>query len=107
LCVGAEVAAAGETVAAVSANDVAFSTDDFSGRKTSDVRADGGDFTYEFVADDQRSFYGGLGPWVPVADVEVCAADAGFEDADEDVVDAGFGDGDIFEPEAGFGAGFD
>jgi hypothetical protein len=50
---GAEMAAAGEAVAAASAGDVAFAADEVAGIEVGDVGADFGDFADEFVADDQ------------------------------------------------------
>ena len=104
--VGAEVAAAGEAVAAASADDVTFAGDDLADGEIGDVGADGDDLADELVADGEADGDGGAGPGVPVVDVEVGAADAGVEDANLYVVDADLGLGNVFEPEAAFGAAF-
>ena len=75
--VRAEMAAAGQAVAAASADDVAFAADDVAGLKIGDVGADLDDFADEFVADDHRHGDGLLRPLVPLVDVQVGAADAG------------------------------
>src|SRR5215469_16678778 len=43
------------------------------------------DLAHEFVADDKRRLHARLRPLIPVPDVPVGSADAGFADADEDV----------------------
>ena len=104
--VSAEVAAAGETVATATADDVAFAADELADGEVGDVGADGYDFADELVADDEALADGGFGPGVPVVDVEVGAADAGVENADFDVVDAHLRLGYVLEPEAAFVAAF-
>ena len=104
--VGAEVAAAGEAVAAAAADDVAFAGDDGADGEVFDVGADGDDFADELVADGEAGFDDGAGPGVPLVDMQVGAADAGVEDANLYVVDADLGLGNVFEPEAAFCAAF-
>jgi hypothetical protein len=98
--VGAEMAAAGETVAATSADDMAFAADELTDGDVGYVRAGGDDLADELVADGEPVLDGGAGPGVPVVDVKVGAADAGGEYADFDVVDAHLGLGNILEPQA-------
>ena len=104
--VGAEVPAAGEAVAAATADDVAFAADELADREIGDVGADGYDFSDELVADDEALADRGLGPGVPIVDVEVGSADAGVEDADFDVVNAHLGLGYVLKPETTFVAAF-
>ena len=97
-----EVTAAGEAVAAASADNVAFSADELAYREIGDIGADGDDFADKLVADDETLADGGASPGVPIVDVEVGAADACVEDADLYVIDAHLGLGYILEPEAAF-----
>ena len=99
--------AAGHAVTAASTDDVPFAADDFTGMKIVDVGTDGDYFANEFMTDDQGHGDGALGPFVPVMNVQVGAADASAENADENIVNADFGFGDVFDPEAGFGFAFD
>ena len=101
------MAAAGETIAAASADDVAFAADDFAGKEVVHIFAGGDDLADEFMADDHRHGDGLLRPRVPFVDVQVGAADAGLEHFDEHVVEPAFRVGDILQPEAAFGFGFD
>ena len=86
--VGAQVAAAGEAVAASSADDVAFARDEVARLEVRDVRPDLDDLADELVADHERRGDRLGRPGVPRFDVEVGAADAGLVDPDQDVVDA-------------------
>ncbi len=104
--VGAEVATAGETVAAASADDVAFTRDELADSEIGDVGAEVDDFADELVANDEALADGGAGPCVPVVYVEIGAADAGVEDTDLYVVDAHLGLGNVLEPEAAFVTAF-
>ncbi len=92
------MAAAREAIAAAAADDVALTADDIARPNIGDVRADGSHFSDEFVADHQRHGNGGLRPFVPFVDVEVGAANAGHQDADQHVVDPGLRRGNVFEP---------
>ena len=98
--VGAEVATAGEAVAAASADNVALTGNELAGLAIEDVRADVDDLADELVANGEADGDRLPGPCVPIENVEVCAADAGVEHADFDVVDAHFRLGNILEPEA-------
>jgi hypothetical protein len=100
--VSAKMAASGETVAAASAHDVAFGTDDVAGVEVLHVRADLDDFTDELMADSHGDGNGLLRPGVPLVDVQVGAADAGLVDANEDVVDGDGRDGHVLQPQARF-----
>src|SRR5580693_4301013 len=104
---GAEVAAAGEAVAAASADDMAFAGDEVADLEVGDVGADGRKFADELMADDHGNGYGLLGPLVPLINMDIGAADSGAADADEDVVDAVFGLGNVLEPEAALRARLD
>ena len=85
LRIAAQVAAAGAAVAAVAAGDVALAGDAVADLEALHLGADLGDRADELVADGHRHRDRGLGPLVPVGDVEVGAADAGVVDLDEDV----------------------
>jgi hypothetical protein len=106
-CMSAEMAAAGKTVSATSADDVAFAADKLSDRDVSNVRAGSDDLPDELMADSQTLFYRRAGPGVPLVDVQVSAADAGGEDANLDIVDAHLRLGDVLEPQTALFAAFD
>ena len=65
------------------------------------------DAPHELVAHDQGHRDRLLRPGVPVVDVQIGAADAGLQDADQDIVDAGLGDRDLLQPQARFGPALD
>ena len=101
LGVRAEVAAPGHAVAAAPADEVALAADEVAGVKVVDVAADLDDLADELVSDDQRHRHGALRPGVPVVDVQIGAADAGAQHADQHIVDAEGRLGNVFEPQAG------
>ena len=82
------MAAAGEAVAAAAADDVTFPADDIAGEEIGDVGPDFDDAADKLVADGHGDGNGLLRPVVPLVDVDIGAADAGAQDADQDVVDA-------------------
>ena len=89
----AEMAAAGQAVAAAAADDVPLAGDDVADLEVVDVAADRDDPADELVADHHRHGDGLLRPGVPVVDVDVGAADGRLVDLDQHVVDADFGHG--------------
>ena len=103
----AQMAAAGQAIAAASADHMPFAADDFAGVEIGDVGADLGDLADEFVADHQAHGDGLLRPIVPLVDMHVGAANACAMHADQNVVDADAGLLDVFQPEAGFIPAFD
>ena len=86
--VGAQVAPAGQAVAASAADDVALAAHEVARAEVGDVAPDLDDLADELVADDERRLDGPRRPRVPRLDVQVRAADAGLVHPDEDVVDA-------------------
>src|SRR5262249_43461023 len=102
-----EVAATGETIAAASAYDVALTAHDIVREEVGHIGANLDDLANKLVADRHKHKDGLLRPFVPLVDVNVDAADAVFEDANEHVVDADLGLLDILEPESGFAVAFD
>src|SRR5262249_55565419 len=96
-----------EAIAAAPAHDVAFSADDIAREEVADVRTDLDDPADELMPDRHRHGNGLLRPIVPLVDVDVGAADAGLENANQNVVDADPGLLDIFQPESGLAAAFD
>jgi hypothetical protein len=82
--VGAQLTATGQAVPALSAHDVTLGSDDLAGIDGRHSVAQLHDLADELVADDQGWFDGVLRPLVPALDVEVGAADAGAQDADQD-----------------------
>lgn len=64
--------------------------------------ADGFDATDKLVADSHGDGDGLFCPIVPLPDAEVGTADAGFKDADQDIVWSWLGLGHILQPETGF-----
>ena len=105
--VGAQVAPAGEAVAAAAADDVALARDEVARPEVGDVGPDLDDLTDELVADDERRLDRAGRPRVPRLDVEVGPADAGLVDPDQDVVDADDRDRHVAQVEARAWAGLD
>jgi hypothetical protein len=103
--VGAEVAASGQAVPAMAADDVSFGTDEITDLVTMHVAAHRDDASDEFVACDGAGLDGLLGPRVPIVDMHVGAADARLQDPDQNVIDAVGRLRHVFEPNAfaGFG----
>ena len=100
LRVRAKMTPAGETIAAMSADDVAFAGDEIARRKTLHAIADAFDHADEFMADDHRHRDRFLRPRVPVINVNVGAADRCFLNPDENVVAADFRHRDFLQPES-------
>src|SRR5207244_8015804 len=98
LGVFAQVATAGQAVAAVPADDVPLAADDLTGAEILDARADLDDPADELVADHERHRDGLLRPGIPVVDVQVGAADAGTQHLDQHVVHADPGNRDLVQP---------
>ncbi len=107
LRVGAEVAAAGQAVAAMPADDVPFAGDQLALGQAGHAVAGVLHRSDIFVADDQRRLDGARGPRVPFVDMHVGAADGGLLDFDQHIVDPGGGDRGLRHDEAGGGGGFD
>ena len=101
--VRAQVASAGEAVAAAAADDVALAADEVARVEVAHVGADLDDLADELVADDEGRGDGLRRPRVPRLDVQVRAADARPMDPHEDVVDPDGGAGDVAQLEAGSG----
>ena len=100
----AQVAAAGQAIAAAAADHVPFAADDVAGVEILDVAADLDDLGRRTRGPTTiGTGIGLLGPGVPVVDVNVGAANAGPQDLDQHVVDADLRLGDVFQPQAFFG----
>src|SRR5882757_2841948 len=91
-----------EAISAMAANDVSFSADHLAGKKVFHVRTDFDDFADELMSDNHRHGNGFFGPFIPLVDVDIGAANASAVDLDQNVVDADFGFGNVFEPKTGF-----
>src|SRR5260370_11490526 len=100
------MAPAGETIAAMSASDVAFADDEIAGREAFHVIANKIDSPDKFVADGHRHRDRFLRPGVPVIDVYVCPADGSFDDPNQHVIATDFGNGNFFQPKTGLGSAF-
>ena len=100
LGVSAQVAAAGEAIAAQAADHVAFPADQVAGEEVHHVGPGLDDPADELVTDRHGHGDGLLRPLVPPVDVHVGAANARAQHLDEHVVDADFGDVHFPEPEA-------
>ena len=105
--VGAQVAPAGEAVAAAAADHVAFAADDVAREEIGHIGADRLNPADELVADRHGHGNGLLRPLVPLVDVDVGAADAGLQHANQHVVDADLGNRDVLEPQAWLALAFD
>src|SRR5262245_30966118 len=85
--VGAKVPPSGETIAAATADYMAFTADDFTGEKVAHIAAYLEDFSHELVPNHHWDGDGFLRPGVPFVDMKVSTADACPPDFDQDVVD--------------------
>src|SRR5438270_13159747 len=94
------MATTGETVAAMSAGDVAFADDEITFGKAFHVIADKIDNPHKLVANGHRDGDRFLGPGIPVIYMYVGAADRRLDDADEHVVAGDLGNRDLLEPQA-------
>jgi hypothetical protein len=97
----------GQTVPAASANDMSFAADNLAGVKVVDIRPGLDDFADEFMADGHGDGDSGASPFIPLENVQICAADAGVSDADQDVIDSDFRLGYILQAQTGSIPGFD
>ena len=105
--VGAQMAPAGEAVAAAAADYVAFPADHVAREEIDDIGAHRFNPADELVADRHGHGNGLLRPLVPLVDVDIGAADAGLQYANQDVVDADLGRGNVFQPQAWLALTFD
>src|SRR5450759_5285701 len=105
--VGAQVAPAGEAVAAAAANHVAFPADQIAREEIGDIGTHRFNPADELVADRHGHGNRLLRPIVPLEDVDVGAADAGLQYANQDVVDADLRDDDVLQPQAWLADAFD
>jgi hypothetical protein len=74
-CVRAKVAAAGKTISAMPASDMAFPDDEIALRKPTHICSNRRDLADEFVADGHRHRNCLLRPIIPVVNVNISAAD--------------------------------
>src|ERR1017187_3424621 len=93
----------GETIAAMSASDVALAGNEIALGESFYAIADKVDNPDELVPDRHRHRDRFLRPRVPVIYMYVGPADRGLEHADEHVVIADFGNGNFFKPKPGVG----
>src|SRR6185369_5429488 len=100
--IGAQVAPAGQAIAATSADHVALAADEFTGEKIFYVGTDFDDFTHELMPNHHRDGDRFLRPLVPFENVNVRAANAGAIHFDHHVIDADLWHWHLIEPEAGF-----
>ncbi len=103
----AQVAAAGQAVAAAAADQVPFAGDNVTGLKIMHVVADIRDRTDKFVPDVHGNRNRFLGPGIPVIYMNVGAANGSFVDFNQDIIDTDLRHINIFQPNAGFRFGFD
>jgi hypothetical protein len=98
--VRAQVAATRLAVAAVAADEVALRADEVADLRRGDLPADLDDLADELVAEHQRRGDVRPRPRVPRVDVQIRAADAGAQHADDHVERAGRRVGDVGERQA-------
>jgi hypothetical protein len=101
------MAAAGEAVPAMTANDMALSRDELAFLKITHRAADLLDHTDKFMSDHHRHGNRLLSPRVPIIDMDVGPADGAFLDTNQDIVRPDLGDGDFLKAKARFGIPFD
>ena len=68
----------GQAIAAVATHNMPFGADQISLFEAADIAADSRNRAYKFMADDRGHLDGFPGPVVPVVDMDVRAANAGF-----------------------------
>src|SRR5690348_6474127 len=102
--VAAKMRLSGATGAAMAAVHMHLGADEIAGLERFDFGADFFDGPAEFVAEGHRRANARGGPFVPMVDMKVGAADGGGADADENVRRAKRRDGNGFELSALFGA---
>ena len=99
---GAQVSAPGQAVAAVTADQMPLSADHISGVKILDQIPYRFHGAGELVTDDQRNRYVLPGPFVPVVDMHIRAADRCLVDLDQDIGQPDLRFGNLLQPESGF-----
>jgi hypothetical protein len=102
LGIGAQMAPAGQAVAAAAAYNMTLPAYDIAGEKIADIGTDFHDPPHKFMADGHRHGNRGLGPGVPFVDMDIGPADSSAENLDQDIVDANGGPLDFFEPQTLF-----
>jgi hypothetical protein len=104
---GTQMAATGQAIATMTADNVTFAANQVAGKEVRYIRTDFDNGADEFVPDNHRYRDGFLGPRVPIVDVQVGAADSRAIDLDQHIVDADCGPGNILKPQARFWLTFD
>src|SRR5258708_3541595 len=84
----ADMAPSGHTVAAAPTDDMTFATHQISGAEGRDVAANLDNCPHELVTDDERRGDSVLRPGIPVINVEIGAANASTQHANEDIIDS-------------------
>jgi hypothetical protein len=105
--VRAQVPPPGKAVAAVPAHKVSLAADQIAGAEIMHVLPDAFDHAHELVPDRHGHGDGLLRPSVPVPDMDVGAANAGLENANQHVVRADIRHGHVLQPQAYAGLGLD
>ena len=94
---------ASQTIPAKPADQMPFPGDQISWFEAGDIVPNLSYSADKLVADDHGDFDSLLGPAIPIVDMDVGAADGGFNYFDEDIIHAGLWNGNFLEPESGFG----
>src|SRR5580700_7163287 len=95
--------ASGETIAAMSASNVALAGNEIASGEPFHAISNQIDSPDEFVPDRHRHWDRLLRPRVPIIYMNIGPADRGLEHADEHVVIANFWNGNFFEPKPELG----
>ena len=85
---------------------MSFAADDIATEEVRNVGTYCDDAADEFVANGHRDWNSLLRPLVPFVNMDIGAADARAQDADEYIVDADGGEIGVFEPQPRFAAAF-
>jgi hypothetical protein len=105
-CIYAQMPVAGAAISAVAADYMAFAGNSLSDGQALHAPAQFGYLTHEFMAHVHRNRYGLLGPFIPLVDVDIGAADRGLIDLYEDLVVRYNWFRNLFKPEAFFAVFF-
>jgi hypothetical protein len=96
--VRAEVPASGQAIPATPADDMSFTTDQFTQFHIVHIAANFNNGADEFMAYDYRGFYRLFGPLIPIEDMNIGATYCGLLDLYQNIVSAHLRHWYIFEP---------
>src|SRR4030095_3762623 len=106
LRVWTKMAAPSEAIATMSTRDVTLAAHQVSFCKTFDVTTYTIDNANKLMANGHRHWNGFLRPIIPVIDVQIRAADRGFQHSDEHIIAANLWNRNVLQPQTWLAPGF-